>query len=694
MKNCKTTLTSAILLSGIALAHADNPLEEIIVTAEHRDYSISQTATSVSVVTASQLASQSALHVEDVMRRIPNLNAASGASRNRYFQIRGIGERSQYQEPINPSVGLLVDGMDFSGMGLSASTLDIDQVEVLRGPQGTLHGANAIAGLISIQSSEPSHESAHHIELGLGNYQSQSWKLTSTGPLQANLNYRLALGGNTSDGWIKNATLGRADTNNIDEQQARLRLQWQADGYQTDLGIMTVDADNGFDAFSLDNTRTTLSDEPGRDRQKTRAIWLRHQHEFGDYQLNAQVSHSRSDTEYSYDEDWSYVGIAPDWEYSSFDQYQRDHRGQEIDIKLTRTTPNGAWLVGVYSRDNDEELERNYTYLPALFGSRYDTEYRAVYGQIDRDLSASLQAQLGLRYENREARYSDSEALNNQSDDDFIGGKLAFLWQVNDAHRAYLSVSKGYRAGGVNTNVLASIPTAETPEQTALLRGQQVFDEETLWNVELGLRSLWPELGLSWFNTLFVMERDDQQVKGSLVLPRQDGSTNFIDYVNNAASGSNTGLESELVWRAGESLTATAALGLLWAEFDNYINADGQNLSGRDQAQAPRYQYALGLDYQINPQWIFGATMEGRDDYYFSDRHEAKARAIHLLNARVRYQGEQWYVQAWAKNLGDATVTVRGFGSFGNDPRKFYVTEPYYQFGAPRTFGITLGYEL
>ena len=694
MKNCKTRLTSAILLTGVTLAQADNPLEEIIVTAEHRDYSISQTATSVSVVTASQLASRSALHLEDVMRQIPNLNAASGASRNRYFQIRGIGERSQYQEPINPSVGLLVDGMDFSGLGLSASTLDIEQVEVLRGPQGTLHGANAIAGLISIQSAQPSHESAHQIEIGLGNYQSQSWKLTSTGPLQANLNYRLALGGNTSDGWIKNATLGRSDTNNIDEQQARLRLQWQADGYQTDLGMMTVDAANGFDAFSLDNTRTTLSDEPGRDRQKTRAIWLRHQQEFGDYQLNAQVSHSRSDTEYSYDEDWSYVGIAPGWEYSSFDQYQRDYRGQEIDIKLTRTTPNGAWLLGVYGRDNDEELERNYTYLPGPFGSRYDTEYRAVYGQIDRDVSAALQAQLGLRYENREARYSDSEALNNQSDDDFVGGKLALLWQVNDAHRAYLSVSKGYRAGGVNTNVLASIPTAETREQTALLQGQQVFDAETLWNIELGLRSLWPELGLSWFNTVFVMERDDQQVKGSLVLLRQDGSTNFIDYVNNAASGSNTGLESELVWRADESLTVTAALGLLWAEFDSYINADGLDLSGRDQAQAPRYQYALGLDYQINPQWTIGATMEGRDDYYFSDRHEAEARAIHVFNARMRYQGEQWYAQAWARNLGDATVTVRGFGSFGNDPRKFYVTEPYYQFGAPRTFGITVGYEL
>jgi outer membrane receptor protein involved in Fe transport len=190
------------------------------------------------------------------------------------------------------------------------------------------------------------------------------------------------------------------------------------------------------------------------------------------------------------------------------------------------------------------------------------------------------------------------------------------------------------------------------------------------------------------------MERDDQQVKGSLVLPRLDGSTNFIDYVNNAAKGSNRGIESELIWQTNDSLTLTAALGLLWAEFDRYINADGQNLTGRDQAQAPRYQYSLGLNYQLDPQWTLGASLEGRDDYFFSDRHDTSARAVNLLNARAKYQGNQWYAMVWGKNLLDTTVTVRAFGSFGNDPRKFYVTEPYYQYGAPRTFGVSVGYEL
>src|SRR6056300_808105 len=195
MKHLKIASNLAVLyISSYALAE---PLEEIIVTAEHRPVYVVEVATSVTVITSDTITARAAQHLEDLIRTIPNLNAASGASRNRYFQIRGIGERSQYQEPINPSVGLLVDGMDFSGLGLSASTLDIGQVEVLRGQQGTLHGANAIAGLISIQSAEPSHDSAHQIEVGTGNYSTQRWQITSTGPLQSNLSYRLALGGNT-----------------------------------------------------------------------------------------------------------------------------------------------------------------------------------------------------------------------------------------------------------------------------------------------------------------------------------------------------------------------------------------------------------------------------------------------------------------------------------------------------------------
>jgi outer membrane receptor protein involved in Fe transport len=91
-------------------------------------------------------------HFGDVLGLVPNLSAAGGTSRPRYFQMRGIGEVEQYEGAPNPSVGFLIDDIDFSGIGMPAALFDLQQAEVLRGPQGTAYGANALAGLISLRS--------------------------------------------------------------------------------------------------------------------------------------------------------------------------------------------------------------------------------------------------------------------------------------------------------------------------------------------------------------------------------------------------------------------------------------------------------------------------------------------------------------------------------------------------------------
>src|ERR1039458_4060332 len=133
---------AAVCLALSCGAAADETLQEIVVTASLRGSSAAQPPQSVSVLDAATLQGAGVQHLEDVLSLIPNLSWASGTSRPRFFQLRGIGEVEQYQGAPNPSVGFLIDDIDFSGVGMPATLFDVRQVEVLRGPQGTSYGAN------------------------------------------------------------------------------------------------------------------------------------------------------------------------------------------------------------------------------------------------------------------------------------------------------------------------------------------------------------------------------------------------------------------------------------------------------------------------------------------------------------------------------------------------------------------------
>ena len=118
------------------------------------------------------------------------------------------------------------------------------------------------------------------------------------------------------------------------------------------------------------------------------------------------------------------------------------------------------------------------------------------------------------------------------------------------------------------------------------------------------------------------MDRSDQQVKGSLVIPRSDGSTSFTDFTDNAASGTNRGLEASINWRATEALRFSGFIARLNASFDRYVNIDGTDLSGRDQPQAPADQYRLSATYDFSANLSASLDASGRDAFFLSDRHE------------------------------------------------------------------------
>ena len=695
VSTCPLLLIVGLLPFSISVAMASQ-LEEILVTADLLDPSGERV--SVTVINAEQIEQRAAIHLEDLLSAAPNITVASGASRGRFFQIRGVGERSQFVEPVNASVGMSLDGVDMTGLGAAATVYDMAQVEILRGPQGTLYGANALAGLINLHSNRADAGDVAKINAGIESNDGYRAGIVLGGALNEQWSARLAGQTTESDGNYHNRWLNRQDTNARDETSVKGLLAWQSNEQRLELGIYHIAIDNGYDAFSLDNTRDTLSDQPGRDQLNTHAIRLNWQRSGQVVDWTTQLSSASSDTDYSYDEDWSYVGIAPGWEYSSFDRYQRDRDMLSAELRANSSANSGAnhnatlsWVAGIYLRREQEDLRRDYTYLESPFSSALTIQTHALFGQVDWSLSTSLSAFAGLRLEQRDSDYNDSATVDEAFDDTLWSGKIGVQWQLSDTHNTYLSIARGVRGGGVNAGLLASIGTFETPTD---LRQFGFFDAESLHSFELGWQYTDSDKGLQSRLAIFMMSRDDQQAKGSLTFPRSDGSTAFIDYTDNATKGSTSGVEWEAAWQLTGEVQISGALGLINAEFDRYTTANGEDLSGREQPHAPSWQYRIAGDWQVDTAWSLGLEMTAMDSFYFSDRHDTRSPKRTLLNGYIRWQRDSWQLQLWGRNLTDENYYNRGFGSFGNDPRKEYAVEPYYQFGEPRIIGLTAQYNL
>lgn len=668
-----------------AAADTSGPaLEEIVVTGELRESTLMRAPVSVSVIDDVEIQRRNATHLEELLNVAPNVNYASGASRARFFQIRGIGERGQYAEPLNPSVGVILDDVDLSGAATAATLFDVRQVEVFRGPQSGRYGANALAGLIVLRSNAPTDTPEAYVEAEAGDYGTRRLGAVVSGPLvDGTLSGRLAVQRHVSDGYIHDAFLSRHDTNDQDETTARARLRWTpTDRVTADLTLARIRIHNGYDAFTLDNSRTTLSDQPGRDEQDSTLGSLRVIADSGrgfDVEAIAALSDSRID--YGYDEDWTFVGFSPDG-YSSTDRYLRDRRTHSLEVRLVSNDSGRLfggttrWLLGVYDHHRDMDLTRLYTFLAGPFDSRYRTDRTALYGQLEIDLSSSLRLITALRREWRSANYRDSDGVRFDPDEQLWGGRIGLEWQLADDLMAYATVSRGYKAGGFNTD-------------GTLDADLRRYDPEYALNYEAGLKGRFADGRVRARLATFWMDRRDQQVSTSLVRVRGDGSSEFIAYVGNAASGTNQGMEAEFDWQATDTLTLSGSLGLLRTQFDRFVNSAGQDLSGRDQAQAPHYQFHLAADWRWPGGWFARLESEGRDAFFWSDSHDEKSKPYALYAARAGWSRGHFEVALFGRNLGDKDYGVRGFGGFGNDPRNGYAPGEYIQLGAPRTFGVS-----
>ncbi len=683
--------SSLVLFPAVGIS-ADT-LDEIIVTADFRGRAASELPASVTVMAADEIEQYALQHFEELVNVVPNLNWSGDGHRARYLQIRGVGELEQYQGAPNPSVGFLIDDIDFSGIGTLATLFDVHQIEVLRGPQGSRYGANALAGLVYMQSAMPTAEWSGRLRLTAGDDDTLSGGIAVGGPLTSDerLTFRASAHHYESNGFRENTFLGRDDTNGRDETTVRSRLRWEPnEAWTVNFAALFSDIDDGYDAFAVNNSYTMLSDKPGIDAQKSIGASLKISW-FGldRATLTSITAAADSDIEFSYDADWgNAAGWAPFiYDFVSLSNRERRTLSQELRFTSTDTgrifAGTTEWVIGIYAQKLEDDLltkNRGDYFDPFFdfafnlddsFGSEYEATNLAVFGRLDHAVSAATRLSFGLRVEHRKTDYIDTAGLQAGPTETMSGGELTLSHAHSDTFSSFVSISKGYKAGGFNLGIVPD--------------GRREFSEEQLWNIEAGIKSSWLGNTLKASASLFFNRRDNQQVRTSFQLVPNDPAS-FVFFTDNAAEGKTFGFESDIRWFIGEAWELYANVGLLDATFDAFVTPQ-VDLSGRDQAHAPGYTFAAGTSYRHAGGFFARVDVSARDSFYFDVGHDQKSKAYELVNARVGFDAGSWSTQLWVRNLFDRSYAVRGF-FFGNEPPDFPNTL-YTRLGDPRQVGVT-----
>ena len=671
-------------------------IEEIIIKADWREAPITDGDTSTFVLSDNEIKTQPIKHFENLSYLVPNLNFAASDSRARYFQIRGIGERSGYLGTPNSSVGFLIDDVDYSGQGGIATLFDVDQVEVIRGPQASRIGANALAGLIYIKTKEPTEEFEASSEINLGSYNTQSAGIALGGPVTKNkdVKFRFVVRQDQSDGFRKNLFLNKSDTSSKDELTLRLKIDFElSETSNSKLLLSSVDMDDPADIWTIDNSLNTLSDRPGMDSQKTDTLGYKYFKKFDQFELQSFTSTTDTFVVFSYDADWGNSESHAPYTYDYFSETLRDRQSFNQEFRLVSNSNNlpFSWVLGTTFLSLDETNDRQddgiygdpsdpfgpYESL-TISSSDYSSNNLSFFGNIDYELAKDLVISLGVRAEEWKAKYSDTNNENFNLSNDMFGGKVSVSYLMENIGNAYLSYAKGYKQGGFNVGLglLGQVDPNELE-----------YDPEYLTNYELGINSKISDFTDLSFN-IFYSQREDQQVLISTQVDPNDPNT-FVYLTQNAAEGLNYGFEGSFDTQLNDALSLFLNLGYLETEIKNW--ASRPDIEGREQAHAPKYSFSAGAEYYFQENTSFEINFIGKSGFYYSDSHNNKSDSYVLTNAALRHSVDNWVIDLWVQNLFDEYYSTRGF-FFGNEAPDFIDTL-YRRHGDPRHFGLSVRYD-
>ena len=687
----------------------------VVVTAGLKDEQLQHSTSSVTVIDNRQLNSADGSHFQDVMHDVSNLNWAGGTSRPRYFQIRGIGERSHYfaEGPPNFSVGFVIDDIDLSGMGMTGLLYDLKQIEVFKGPQSSVFGPNAMAGLISMRSNDPQNRFLGAVNLTGGTYATKRIGAMINIPMTDRIALRVAYQTSYEDGFRTNVFLQRTDTNKRQEAVLREKLFIKAnDNLNITLTVINTILDNNYDAWAPDNNEelTTFSNDQGQDNQNTNAFSLRSHFNKNDLNTTFIYSKSKTNVVHSYDGDWAnnyYWEQAPynfnpniqGWYYEFFDETNRIRTSNTTEARIQYK----KFILGLYFKELKETDDASgwmYGGNAIASSSEFIFDIKALYSQYEEWINNKLKIMGNIRFEENHLNYTGTsfgydyyyelieldpvaiEVIHNS-----IGAKGVLQYLINKETNIYSSVSQGYKAGGVN-------------QHPYLAEKNRLYNPENILNFEVGMRSYKKNSIIRV--TAFHAQRNNQQV--SISSQQLAGDPNsFMFYTDNAASGTLNGLEFEGKYRINTQMNVSASLGIINSKVNAFYfftdSLTNIKQGDREPAHAPKYSYSLNVNYKNKYGLFAHLNFSAKDEFYFSDSHNEISEPYQLLNGHIGYDFGNWSVRVWGKNILDVRYATRGF-YFGLEPiwneelqDHEYPDRKYISYGDPAHFGMTLDYE-
>ena len=632
-------------------ASAELGLEEIVVTAQKRSESLQDVGAAVSAIGADRLTDGGIGNLEDLQSALPSVSVGSDFGQAKVF-IRGIGLNSSFAG-VDPSIALHVDGavvsQSFAQLG---SFFDLERVEVLRGPQGTLYGRNATGGSFNLITRKPTAETEGYARATIGEHSQFTFEGAVGGALSDNVRGRIAVRSDNRDGYGQNIVTGNdiddSDKQSIralldidlsekanlllsvehhEEDDASLSLKFIEVSSEVDPGLASAPGVGGF-APGIRDIASEI--DPSNDRDTT-SFTATLNWEFNDNWSLTSVTNFR-DFEALLIQDLDISSNINDDVQNNI--IESDQFSQELQLNYDGERLRGIIALYYFEEDLFNRNEIGFFSENALDGQDFplfantqavlftgdiETETTALFANFNYDLTDNLSLDIGARY-TEETRSADTlrlfnfthfgpDALNvatnfsDERDFDDFSPTIGLNWNVSDNVLAYATYSQGFKSGTIQGGQI-------TP----------ILDPEEIENYEIGFKGTFLDNRLRLNVSAFFYEFTDLQLDRT----RAENDGGFTAIFENASEAEGSGIELEASWLASENFRLDGYVGTLNTEFgefftDNPLDAgiNLQNLEGNNLRQSPELTWGVRGQYSLNLQG--GAVVSFVGDVSFKD---------------------------------------------------------------------------